>query len=84
MRGTRVVKDSQGNGCPMRVWHRQVRGRKAARIRVRCGCCSEFVDIYIDDLVTGDPSVDMLEINGVMGTVDQWRQILLPVLGVKA
>lgn len=55
-----------------RVW------RKPRQL-IRCGCCSERLEVYTGE-PTNDPHADTLEINGVMGTVDQWRQILLPLL----
>lgn len=79
-----LVNDEEARGNPLRVWRRRASRREAARIRVKCGCCDEYLDINPDDLVTGDPSLDTLEINGVMGTVGQWRKILLPLLGVEA
>lgn len=42
------------------------------------------LDIYEhpDETSPGNPFRDVLAINGVRGTVDQWRQILLPLLGL--
>ena len=81
-----LVIDEEGRGYPLRVWRRRGSKREAARVRVKCGCCDGFLDIYIfpDETGTRDPSLEMLEINEVMGTVDQWRKILLPLLGVEA
>lgn len=81
------VEDSTGAGNPLRLTRRkgQRNGRrcKSPSIRVKCGCCDEAVVICFDDEPTGNPSVDTLEINGVMGTVNQWKKVLLPLLGVK-
>jgi hypothetical protein len=42
------------------------------RYLLKCGCCGEKVEIYYGD--------DGLEINGVNGTIEDWREILLPLL----
>jgi hypothetical protein len=42
---------------------------------LRCGCCNRSVEIYYDP--------EGLEINGVNGSVENWREILLPLLGKK-
>ena len=39
---------------------------------LKCGCCDEKLEIYYTD--------DGLEINGVNGAMDDWREILLPLL----
>jgi len=39
---------------------------------LKCGCCKEKVEIYYSD--------DGLEINGVNGAIEDWRDILLPLL----
>lgn len=78
------VEDAKGFGSPLRVTERKgVKGKQAPSIRVKCGCCSEAVEIYYDDLVVDDPSESWLEINGVQGSVDQWKQVLLPFLGLE-
>lgn len=77
------VEDANGAGHPLRITRRAGRGRRMPRIRVKCGCCDKAVEICVDEEPAGDPSMDTLRINGVMGTVDQWRQVLLPLLDVK-
>ena len=42
------------------------------RYLLKCGCCDEKLEIYYDD--------DGLEINGVNGAIEDWREILLPLL----
>lgn len=76
------VKDSADQGLPLRVWSRRGRQIKSPSIRVKCGCCGEAVVIYFDKEPSGNTSADTLEINGVNGTVDQWRTVLLPLLGL--
>jgi hypothetical protein len=41
----------------------------------KCGCCDENLKIYYDE--------EGLEINGVNGSIDDWREILLPLLRIE-
>jgi len=75
------VEDAEGTISPLRITKRKGCGIKDPSIRVKCGCCDKAVVIYHGAEPTGDPSKNMLEINGVLGTVDQWRKVLLPLLG---
>jgi hypothetical protein len=45
------------------------------RYLLKCGCCDEKLEIYYDD--------EGLEINGVNGSIEDWREILLPLLRIK-
>lgn len=56
------------------------RRSESARIRVKCGCCNEAVDICHDEEVTSLAGTT-LEINGVMGSLAQWRKVFAPLLG---
>ena len=56
----------------LRAWEKPASKRKMARLRIKCGCCDEQLDIY--------HSHNVLEINGVIGTTENWREILLPLL----
>lgn len=82
------IEDERG-GPPLRVTHRKGRapqGRRAGKdpsIRVRCGCCSEAVEIFYSLDSNRDPCVETLEIAGVIGTVQQWREVLCPMLGIE-
>jgi hypothetical protein len=63
----------------IRVSHRQsrclsARSEKSASYLIRCGCCAQRIEILYGD--------DSLEINGVDGSVDNWREILLPLMGI--
>ena len=83
------VKDTNDAVSPLRVTVRKARRVSARRtiqpgIRVKCGCCNETVEIYHTNDRDGDPNLETLEINGVHGTIDQWRQVLLPLLDAKA
>ena len=74
------IEDSIATSMPpLRVTRRQ----KSPSLRVKCGCCDEAVVIYFPEEPMNNPHMDTLEINGVMGTIDQRKQILLPLLGVK-
>lgn len=64
-------------GYPLiRAWHRKEhrRGRRVLcpRYLLKCGCCNEKVEILYDS--------ESLEINGVQGSLENWREILLPLL----
>jgi len=49
-------------------------GRNHVHHLLRCGCCDQAVEIYYD--------TDGLEINGVNGSLENWREVLLPLLGI--
>ena len=59
----------------IRSFHRAQKGKKDARFLFKCGCCDEKVEVYYGG--------DSLEINGVMGSVKDWRTLLLPMLNMK-
>lgn len=74
------IKTYTDFGFPLKITRRKARplkggGVKSPRLLVKCGCCSEKVEIYYDN--------DELEINGVNGTIHQWRKVLLPLLDIK-
>jgi len=58
----------------IRVFHKAGRGKKAPRYLLKCGCCDQKLEIYYAE--------DGLEIGGVNGTLDDWREILLPLLEI--
>ena len=65
--------DSSRFGQPeIRVHHKAGKGKKSPRYLLKCGCCDQKLQIYYGD--------DGLEIGGVNGTIDDWREILLPLL----
>jgi len=59
----------------IRVYHRKGSGKKSSRYLLKCGCCDEKVEIFYSE--------DGLEINGVNGSIEDWREILLPLLLVE-
>ena len=74
-----VLRPEPEGVCAIRVSHRAERkrgqGHISHRYLLRCGCCDRAVEIYYN--------TDGLEINGVNGSVENWREILLPLLGIK-
>ena len=65
--------DTKRFGQPqIRIYHRKGTSKKTPRYLLKCGCCDEKLEIYYAD--------DGLEINGVNGSLDDWREILLPLL----
>lgn len=62
-----------------RVTHRGARGMKSARFKVKCGDCDGSCEIYYGDL--DDPRTASLEVAGVNAGIEDWRAILLPLLG---
>ena len=88
------IHDPLNQAPPLRVTetkeHRTKKNRiTGASILVRCGCCKEKLRIYHDPdsearkSKTWQESDSSLEINGVNGTVAQWRKILLPLLNIE-
>lgn len=56
----------------IRVYHKKGEGKKSPRYLLKCGCCEQKLEIYY--------APDGLEIGGVNGAIDDWREILLPLL----
>lgn len=59
----------------VRVFHRGRKGKKDPRFLFKCGCCEYKFEVYYGG--------DSLEIGGVMGSVENWRELLLPLLSMK-
>ena len=59
----------------IRVSHRNRKGKEDPRFLFTCGCCQEALEVYYGG--------DSLEINGVMGSVENWRELLLPLLNLE-
>ncbi len=77
------IETDRDSGFPLRITRRKaVRlsggGVKSPRLLIKCGCCSEKLEIYYDSIPPKDFNKDGLEINGVNGTVHQWRKVFLP------
>ena len=58
----------------LRVYHRRGHGKKSPRVLIKCGDCDNKFEIYYD--WDGED----LEIAGVLGSTQNWREILLPLL----
>ena len=56
----------------IRVHHRKAEGKRSPRYLLKCGCCEEKLEIHY--------AVDGLEIGGVHGAIEDWCEILLPLL----
>ena len=62
-------------GYPVpRIYHRKARGKKSARLLIKCGDCENKFEVYYG------PQGEDLEIAGVLASVKNWRRILLPLL----
>ena len=59
----------------VRVFHRSRVRKRDPRFLLKCGCCENRFEIYYGG--------DSLEIGGVMGSVENWRELLLPLLNMK-
>lgn len=76
LKRTNRFYDTSRFGQPqIRVYHQKGIGKRMPRYLLKCGCCDEKVEICYAD--------DGLEIDGVNGTIDDWREILLPLLLIK-
>lgn len=65
-----------GGEYALRAYDRAPRGIMAARRLIKCGCCDQSVEIYHCE--------ESIEINGVNGSIENWRELLLPLLGIKS
>ena len=59
----------------LRVYHRKGVGKRSPRLLIKCGDCDNALEIYHDPKHAED-----IEIGGVLGSVENWREILLPIL----
>lgn len=59
----------------VRVFHRNQKGKRDPRFLFKCGCCNSRLEVYYGG--------DSLEINGVIGAVENWRELLLSLLTMK-
>ena len=60
----------------LRLSHRKGRRNHSPRLRIKCGDCDKALDIFYDE--------EDLEIGGVHGSVENWREILFPLLSSKS
>ena len=74
-RSKQNVSSRRGEGYPVpRVYHRKARGKQSARLLIKCGDCDSKFEIYYG------PDGEDLEIAGVLASVANWREILMPLL----
>lgn len=71
-RSNRIYDTARFGQPEIRLRHRPGKGKKCAHYVLRCGCCAESLQVYYAD--------DGLEIGGVNGAIEDWREILLPLL----
>jgi hypothetical protein len=71
-RSNRIYDTTRFGQPEIRVRHRPGTGKKCPHYVLRCGCCTESSRVYYAD--------DGLEIGGVYGAMEDWREILLPLL----
>jgi len=71
-RTNRFYDTKRYNYPQIRVYHKKGIGKKSPRYLLKCGCCEEKLEIYYSN--------DGLEIGGVNGAIEDWRDILLPLL----
>ncbi|MFP3975355.1 MAG: hypothetical protein ACLFVK_03935 [Dehalococcoidia bacterium] len=68
--------DTTRFGYPqIRVYHRAAHGKQSPRYLLKCGDCEQRLEIYYGE--------DGLEIGGVHGSIEDWREILLPLLMIE-
>ena len=61
------------DGYPqIRIYHKKAAGKKSPRYLLKCGCCENKMEIWYDK--------EALEIAGVHGSIENWKEILLPLL----
>jgi len=78
------VYDTKRFGHPeLRLYHKKGTKLKSPRYLVKCGCCENKIKIYYDLPAGVTGKGKSLEIGGVNGAIDDWKEILLPLLGVK-
>lgn len=70
---------ARGTYAALRVTHRKAYRNHMGRFKVKCGCCDQTFEIYYGDL--DDPRVARLEIVDVNAGIEDWRAVLLPLLG---
>lgn len=87
-RSNKMGQEREGGYSQIRVWlrkaHKKGKSIVNPRLLLKCGCCqpdkdemipSGQVEICIDE--------NGLEINGVNGSIEDWREILLPLLKIE-
>jgi len=60
----------------LRVWERKAKAKRSPGLLIKCGDCENAFEIFYDE--------EALEIAGVHASVENWREILLPLLMPKS
>ena len=71
-RSNRFYDTSRFEYAQIRVYHKAARGKHSPRYLLKCGDCDQKLEIHYGE--------DGLEIGGVHGSIEDWREILLPLL----
>lgn len=71
-RSNRFYDTSRFGQPQVRISHRNPQGKRCPCYVLRCGCRDKQLEIYYAE--------DGLEIGGVKGAIQDWREILLPLL----
>jgi len=74
-RSNKMAQKGPEGTWQLRLFHRKRVGKRDPRYLIKCGCCNEKLEIYYGD--------GTMEINGVMGSAEDWGEILLPLLGAR-
>ncbi len=74
-RSNRFYDTTRFGQSEIRVRHRKGAGKRTPCYALRCGCCDQKLEIYYAE--------DGLEIGGVNGAIEDWKEILLPLLLVE-
>ncbi len=73
-RSNRIYDTTRFGQPQIRVYHKKAIKKRGPRYLLKCGCCGEKIEVYY--------AGDGLEIGGVNGALEDWREILLPLLKI--
>ncbi|MBI9075943.1 MAG: hypothetical protein JEZ02_11060 [Desulfatibacillum sp.] len=71
-RNRKLAIMDEHEGWKLRVYHKKGSGKKSPRFLVKCGCCDSSIEIFY--------SKTHIEINGVHASLNEWRELLIPLL----
>jgi len=75
IKNKRLYQLDENHDTIPRIWRRKARDKQSPRLLVKCGCCDKQVEIYYST----DRLDNLVEINGVCATREQWGQIFREV-----
>lgn len=70
----KMGQDDESGAYKLRVFHKKGEGVKCPRLLIKCGCCDNELKIYYCQ--------EGLEINGVNASIEEWKNILQPLLNM--